>query len=191
MVSRLLKDKGVLEYVDAARRVRQDHPGVRFQLLGPIGSENRSALDAAAVEGWQREGLISHLGSTNDVRSHVAAADCVVLPSYREGAPRTLIEAAAMGRPLITTDVTGCRTVVDDGVSGFLCQVRSGTSLADACCRFIRLAPQERSAMGAAGRQKMEREFDQQLVIDAYRRIISDIQSSPDRPRQSKLNAAL
>ena len=80
-----------------------------------------------------------------------------------------------MARPLITTDVTGCRTVVDDGVNGFLCKVRSGASLADACRRFIRLTPQERHAMGVAGRQKMEREFDQQLVIDAYRQILGDI----------------
>lgn len=181
MISRLLKDKGVLEYVEAARRVRQDHPGVRFQMLGPIGSENRSALDAAAVEAWQREGIVTHLGSTKDVRPHIAAADCVVLPSYREGAPRTLIEAAAMGRPLITTDVTGCRTVVDDSVSGFLCQVRDGVSLADAFRRFIDLAPHQRKAMGLAGRQKMEREFDQQLVIDTYRRILGEIESKFSR----------
>lgn len=179
MISRLLKDKGVLEYVEAARRVHQDHPDVRFQMLGPIDSENRSALDANTVETWQREGIITHLGSTKDVRPHIVAADCVVLPSYREGAPRTLIEAAAMARPLITTDVTGCRTVVDDGVSGFLCQVRSGASLADACHRFIGLTSQERDAMGVAGRQKMVREFDQQLVIDVYRRVLIEIEENP------------
>lgn len=174
MISRLLKDKGVLEYAEAARQVRRDHPDVRFQMLGPIGSENRSALDAKTVETWQREGIIAHLGSTNDVRPHIAAADCVVLPSYREGAPRTLIEAAAMARPLITTDVTGCRTVVEDGVNGFLCQVRDSASLADACRQFIEKTPLERRTMGTAGREKMEREFDQELVINAYRQILGD-----------------
>jgi len=178
MISRLLKDKGVVEYVEAARRVRRDNPNVSFQLLGPIGPENRSALDATAVDSWQREGIVTHLGSTRDVRPHIAAANCVVLPSYREGAPRTLIEAAAMARPVITTDVTGCRTVVEDGVNGYLCQVRDASSLTDACHRFIRLTSAERDAMGAAGRQKMEREFNQELVIEVYRRILRDIKSA-------------
>ena len=93
----------------------------------------------------------------------------MVLPSYREGAPRTLIEAAAMARPLIATDVPGCRSVVDDGVSGILCEVRSGESLAAACISFLGLSREEQAAMGRTGRVKMETAFDQALVVQAYR----------------------
>lgn len=148
MVARLLRDKGVVEFVAAARRVRARHPGVRFRLLGAVGSENRSAIDAATLQGWVAEGAVEYLGTTDDVRPAIAAAACVVLPSYREGALRMLIEAAAMARPVIATDVPGCRAVVDREVSGFLCEVRSADSLAAAIERFLALAPGARAAIG-------------------------------------------
>ena len=169
MIARLLRDKGVIEFVEAARQIKARHPKARFQLLGAAGSENRTAIDTATVEAWVAEGVVEYLGTTNDVRPAIAAASCVVLPSYREGAPRTLIEAAAMARPLIATDVPGCRAVVDTGVSGFLCEVRNADSLAMAMERFLALTPDARAAMGQAGRAKMEREFDQALVVAAYR----------------------
>jgi glycosyltransferase involved in cell wall biosynthesis len=169
MIARLLRDKGVVEFVDAARRVKARHPQARFQLLGAVGSENRSAIGRETLDAWVAEGVVEYLGTTNDVRPAIAAANCVVLPSYREGAPRTLIEAAAMARPLIATDVPGCRAVVDRDVSGYLCDVKSAKSLADAMERFLALSPGAQRAMGAAGRAKMEREFDQRLVFDAYR----------------------
>lgn len=169
MIARLLRDKGVLEFVEAARRVKARHPQARFQLLGAVGSENRSAIDRPTVDAWVAEGVVDYLGTTADVRPAIAASSCVVLPSYREGAPRTLIEAAAMARPLIATDVPGCRAVVDRDVSGFLCEVRNAESLAAAMQRFLNLSPEAQQAMGAAGRAKMEREYDQVLVVDAYR----------------------
>lgn len=169
MIARLLRDKGVVEFVDAARRVKARHPQARFQLLGAVGSENRSAIGRETLDAWVAEGVVEYLGTTNDVRPAIAAASCVVLPSYREGAPRTLIEAAAMARPLIATDVPGCRAVVDRDVSGYLCDVKSAESLADAMERFLALSPGAQRAMGAAGRAKMEREYDQRLVVDAYR----------------------
>tara|TARA_R110002110_G_scaffold412641_1_gene638778 strand:+ start:2787 stop:3902 length:1116 start_codon:yes stop_codon:yes gene_type:complete len=169
MIARLLRDKGVIEFVEAARLIKARNPEARFQLLGAAGSENRSAIDNATVEAWVAEGVVEYLGTTNDVRPAIAAASCVVLPSYREGAPRTLIEAASMARPLIATDVPGCRAVVDTDVSGFLCEVRNADSLATAMGRFLALSPDERTAMGLAGRAKMEREFDQALVVAAYR----------------------
>lgn len=169
MIARLLRDKGVIEFVEAARLIKARNPEARFQLLGAAGSENRSAIDNATVEAWVAEGVVEYLGTTNDVRPAIAAASCVVLPSYREGAPRTLIEAAAMARPLIATDVPGCRAVVDTDVSGFLCEVRNSDSLAMAMGRFLALSPSARAAMGQAGRAKMEREFDQALVVAAYR----------------------
>jgi glycosyltransferase involved in cell wall biosynthesis len=177
MIARLLRDKGVLEFVEAARRVKVRHPQARFQLLGAAGSENRSAIDRPTVDAWVAQGVVEYLGTTPDVRPAIAAASCIVLPSYREGAPRTLIEAAAMARPLIATDVPGCRAVVDRDVSGFLCDLRSAESLALAMERFLALSPEAQQAMGAAGRAKMEREFDQTLVVAAYRAALDVIAS--------------
>lgn len=183
MIARLLRDKGVLEFVDAARMVKARHPRARFQLLGAVGSENRSAIDRPMVDAWVAEGLVEYLGTTADVRPEIAAASCVVLPSYREGAPRTLIEAAAMARPLIATDVPGCRAVVDRDVSGFFCEVRSAESLAGAMERFLSLSSEVQQAMGAAGRTKMVREFDQALVVDAYREALDAVASGQRRAR--------
>ncbi len=175
MIARLLRDKGVLEYLEAARRVKAAHPTARFQLLGATDTMNRTAISRDEMRTWEDEGFIEYLGTTEDVRPVIATSHCVVLPSYREGAPRTLIEAAAMARPLIATDVPGCRAVVQDGVTGFLCEVRSGSSLAAACARFLGSEPGARAAMGQAGRVKMEREFDLALVIDAYRAALRDL----------------
>lgn len=178
MIARLLRDKGVLEFVDAARQIKARHPKVRFQLLGAAGSENRSAIDRATLDTWVAEGAVEYLGTISDVRPAIKAASCVVLPSYREGAPRTLIEAAATARPVIATDVPGCRAVVDRDVSGFLCEVRSSKSLAAAIERFLALPPAGQEAMGQAGRTKMEREYDQAIVVDAYREAIARLVKS-------------
>jgi glycosyltransferase involved in cell wall biosynthesis len=169
LVARLLRDKGIQEYVEAARYVKVAYPKSRFQILGSIDSQNRSAIDLSSVEGWIQEGVIEYLGSVDDVQPVIAAADCVVLPSYREGAPRTLIEASALGRPLIATDVPGCRAVVDNETSGFLCEVRSSDSLSKACLRFLGLDIETRKEMGRAARAKMEREYNQEIVVEAYR----------------------
>lgn len=174
MIARLLRDKGVLEYVDAARRVKAEHPQARFQILGGLDAVNRTAIGKDMVDQWCRDGVIDYLGTTDDVRPFIEAAHCVVLPSYREGAPRTLIEAAAMARPLIATDVPGCRAVIDDGVSGYLCQVRSGESLAAACLKFLRAPHDGWAEMGRAGRAKMERQFDQALVVARYLEAIDE-----------------
>lgn len=179
LIARLLRDKGVVEYVEAARRVRAVHPDARFHLLGAVDAENRSAIDAATLSAWLAEGVVEHLGTTDDVRPFIAEADCVVLPSYREGAPRTLIEAAAMARPLIATDVPGCRAVVEAGVSGFLCRVRDADSLAEAMLRFLALPPEARAAMGRAARAHMERDYDEAHVVAAYRQAIADVTVRP------------
>lgn len=177
MIARLLRDKGVVEFVKAARLTKARHPEARFQLLGATGSENRTAIDIATVEGWVAEGVVEYLGTTNDVRPSIAAASCIVLPSYREGAPRTLIEAAAMARPLIATDVPGCRAVVDHELSGFLCRVRSADGLAAQMERFLSLSLEAQTEMGQTGRLKMEREFDQALVVEAYRKGLAALTS--------------
>ena len=175
MIARLLRQKGVEEYVEAARLVRNRYPNARFQLLGAADAANRSAINLDTVEAWEHTHGIEYLGTSQDVRAQLADANCVVLPSYREGAPRTLIEAAAMARPVIATDVPGCRSVVDDGVSGILCPARDAAGLAAACIRFLELDQAEREAMGQAGRAKMEREFDQELIARAYREVIGQV----------------
>jgi glycosyltransferase involved in cell wall biosynthesis len=182
MIARLLRDKGVIEYVEAARKVKAEHPRARFQLLGAVDAANRTAIDAATVKSWQEEGVIEYLGTADDVRPHIAAAHCVVLPSYREGAPRTLIEAAAMARPLIATDVPGCRAVVEDGVTGYLCKVRDGDDLARIVSKFFALPRAERARMGLAGRAKMTVHFDQAIVVQAYRNALAS-RPSPIKQR--------
>ena len=178
MISRIIRDKGVLEYVGAARELKQVWPHARFQLLGNAKSENRTAIDALTVQSWHEEGVIEYLGTTDDVRPFIAASNCIVLPSYREGAPRALIEAAAMARPVIATDVPGCRSVVEDEITGFLCRERSVTSLVNACTHFLTLPLGRQAATGRAGRMKIEREFDQKRVVNEYRKAIAAIASN-------------
>ncbi|MCK8463445.1 glycosyltransferase family 4 protein [Aliiroseovarius sp. S1339] len=175
MISRLLRDKGVAEYVLAAQQMRARRDNVRFQILGPVGAANRSALGAADLDRWVKDGIIEHLSEHTDVRPFITQADCVVLPSYREGAPRTLLEAASMARPLIATDVPGCRHVVNDGVSGLLCKARDVESLRQTMEDFANMPTDARTAMGRAGRDKMQREYDQSIVVDAYLAAISDL----------------
>lgn len=168
LIARLLWDKGVGEYIEAARQVKAKAPSARFRLLGFLDVENQTAVPREAVAGWEREGIVEYLGHTDDVRPHIAAADCVVLPSYREGTPRSLLEAAAMARPLITTDTAGCREVVDDGVNGWLCKVKDAKDLADKMLRFAEASPEQKQEMGRLSRSKVEREFDERIVIKAY-----------------------
>jgi glycosyltransferase involved in cell wall biosynthesis len=172
-VGRLLWDKGVAEYVAAARLVRRTYPGAVFQMLGQLGANNRTAVPSAELERWQAEGIIDYLGESEDVREAISLADCIVLPSYREGLPRALLEGSAMGKPLIATNVPGCREVVVDGHTGYLCEVRSAPSLADTMLKVLVASELERSGMGAAGRAKVELEFCQSLVIAKYLAAVS------------------
>jgi glycosyltransferase involved in cell wall biosynthesis len=178
LIGRLLWDKGVGEYVEAARQLRARYPHARFQLLGPVGVDNPSAISRDEVAAWEREGVIEYLGETADVRPFIAAADCVVLPSYREGVPRTLMEASAMGRPIVATDVPGCREVVSDGENGLLCQARDAGSLAVSLARMLDLDEAARATMAARGRKKMEKEFDECVVVQRYRELIREITGS-------------
>ncbi len=171
-VGRLLRDKGLVEYADAARLLRQRWPQVEFAILGFAGSDNRSAVPIGELERWRADGIVTFLGDTDDVRPYLEDSDCVVLPSYREGLPRSLLEAAAMAVPMIATDVPGCRDVVANRENGFLCDARSAKSLASAMEEMLCQQPAERSAMGRRGREMVEREFDQSLVVKAYLRAL-------------------
>lgn len=167
-IGRLLADKGVREFVEAAQLTRSQFPHARFQLLGDLDPGNRTAIEEGELKRWVDGGVIEYLGPTEDVRPHIAKASAVVLPSYREGLPRSLLEGGAMARPLIATDVPGCREVVEDGVTGLLCQVRSADSLANAMTRFLSMDVEQRQALGKAARHKVATEYDERHVIDAY-----------------------
>jgi len=178
LVSRLLGDKGVREYVDAARQMRHTL-AARFQLVGPLDRGNRSGIREDELSRWVEEGTIEYLGATDDVRPFIAAASAVVLPSYREGLPRSLLEGAAMARPLIATDVPGCREVVEDGVNGYLCAVRDAGSLGRAMRRFADLSAVEQERLGAASRRKAEERFGEDVVIRAYLEELTKLETSP------------
>ena len=168
MVARLIRDKGAFEYVEAAARLRERHPDARFDILGQLDVANRTAITRAQVEEWVARGVIRYRGQADDVRPFVAEADCVVLPSYREGMPRSLLEAAAMGKPLVATDVPGCTEIARAGENAVLCTVRDARSLADAMEAMLVLDPRERAAMGRRSRQIAEREFDVSIVEARY-----------------------
>lgn len=169
MIARLLWDKGVGEFVEAARLIRKQVPGASFKLLGAVESPGPSAVPLEKVERWVAEGVIDYLGTVRDVRPVIEAADCMVLPSYyREGTPRVLLEGAAAGRPIVTTDAPGCRDVVQEGVSGFLVRPRDVPDLGRAMLAIAHATPAKRAAMGRAARANMEARYDERLVIAAY-----------------------
>lgn len=171
MIARLLYDKGYAEYVEAARTIRKEYPDVEFNLLGPIDEAYPKHVLGSVVQKDNEEGVIRYLGYASNVRSFVQASDCIVLPSYHEGLSRVLIEALAMGKPIITTNIPGCKETVEEGRNGFLVPPRDVDALAQAMERFIRLPEEDRIKMGKYSREKAEREFDIRNVIAIYRKI--------------------
>lgn len=167
-IGRLLGDKGVREFVEAARHIRAERPWWRFQLLGEVDAGNRTGISSSEVQRWESDGVVEHLGHVEDIRPFIGKATAVVLPSYREGLSRSLLEGAAMARPLIATDVPGNRQLVKHGVNGLLCKVRDARSLADAMREVGSMGPDQRAKMGEAGRQLVEGEYGVERVIRAY-----------------------
>jgi glycosyltransferase involved in cell wall biosynthesis len=161
-VGRLVTEKGLLDYVEAARRVRARHPAARFRVVGGVDS-NPSSVKPAEIEAWVREGVIEWAGELADVRPEIARASVLVLPSYREGTPRSVLEAMSMGRAVITTDVPGCRETIVDGVEGRLVPPRDPAALA-AACRAMFTDTEATERMGAAGRRRVEALYDARVV---------------------------
>ncbi len=162
MIGRLLGDKGVREYVAAARLVKQKYPHAVFRLIGPLES-SPDAISRTEVDEWIREGAIDYLGAKSDVRPELKGCDIYVLPSYHEGTPRTVLEAMAIGRPVLTTDVPGCRETVEPGRNGFLVEKADEHSLAERMIWFIE-NPQRWSEMGQKGREIAEEKYDVRKV---------------------------
>lgn len=175
MISRLIGDKGVREYVAAARQVRTIWPKASFKLLGDSSADNPTSIKPEELSAWKAEGHILHHEHTDDVRPFIAQAHCVILPSYREGMSRTLLEGGAMGRPLIASNVPGCCEAIEVGVTGYLCNARSASSLSYFIGQFISLESKQRKAMGDASRQKIAAEFDESIVINKYLSLLNSL----------------
>lgn len=171
LISRLIRDKGVMEYIHAANIVKQKYPSIQFQILGPFWTQSTSknTISKEEIESWVQRGVIDYLGYTLDVRPYIAEVDCVVLASYREGCANVLMQAASMAKPLIASDVTGCRNLVDDNQSGLLCEVRNAEDLAEKMEKIYLLFSTERFEMGSRGREKMEKEYQKSIVLTAYK----------------------
>lgn len=168
MIGRILVDKGVLEYIEAARIIKNSYKGSEFLLLGSCDSGNSSAINIETVMEWNEEGTIKYLGEVADVRPLISRSDVVVLPSYREGMPRVLLEALAMERPIIGSDAPGCRSIVDDGVNGYLCKIKDANDLAHQMEKMILHSDYDRNKMGKNGRNTVVNKFDEQIVINTY-----------------------
>lgn len=169
LMARLIGDKGIREYREAARRVRAKYPQARFLLAGGF-DENPAAISKEEIRRWQEQGDIEYLGRLEDVRPAIAQSRGYVLPSYREGTPRTVLEAMSAGRPVITTDAPGCRETVKDGVNGFLVPVKDARALGEAMEKFIE-QPDLAERMGKESRRIAEEKYDvhkvNQVILDA------------------------
>jgi glycosyltransferase involved in cell wall biosynthesis len=163
LIARLIKEKGIREYVEAARIIKGKYPKVRFRLVGML-DENPTSITKEELDNWVKEGIVEYLGSLNDVRPAIADSSVYVLPSfYREGTPRTVLEAMAMGRPVITTDAPGCRETVTEGVNGFLVPIKNVPALVETMEKFI-VQPSLIPEMGLASRQKAVDKYDVKKV---------------------------
>ena len=170
MIARLIKDKGIEEYIDAIRLVRQSDNCEKctFKILGSLYLSNPTAISEQELQSWIEEGLIEYLGHSDNVQEEIAKVDCVVLPSYREGLSRVLLEASSMAKPIITTNVPGCRDVIDSGVNGYLVEVKNSVELSEAMAKMVNLPLDKLTRMGEEGRKKVENNFSQEKIIDKY-----------------------
>jgi Glycosyltransferase len=168
MISRLISDKGVFEYIEAVKKLQSEGLNARFQLLGALDPEHKRGIQPAVVQSWIRDGLVEYLGTTNNVREFIERADCIVLPSYREGTPRTLLEAASSNKPIVATNVPGCNHVVQHNHNGLLCNLKDADDLAEKMLAMSNFDDETLKEFGQNGRSKIEAEFDESLVINKY-----------------------
>lgn len=176
---RLLSDKGIREYVQAAEMVKKTAPEARFLVLGNTDSGNPASIGEDELAQWIQAGLIEYRGYADDIRPVVAGAGVVVLPSYREGLPLVLLEGLAMGKPLITTDTPGCRETVDQGVNGLIVPPENVQALAEAMLQILHWTPEKRRAAGLNSRRKAETEFSNAVILPQYLDLWRQVLSRP------------
>ena len=170
---RLLKEKGIEEYVEAAKIIKERYAKVRFEVLGYLDERNSDSIKGEQIKKWQQEGIIKYLGSTEDVRPYLDRADCVIFPSYyQEGISRILMESASMFTPTITTDNVGCSDIVVHNWNGFLCEQKSIDSLVDRIQEFLALNYKERFIMGNRSRELIKKKFSEEQIIGIYHQCV-------------------
>jgi len=175
LISRLIYDKGIVEYVEAIKILKSRGVKAKFQVLGAIDEEHRRGIRSDIVYSWIREDLFEYFGRVPDVKDYIKNADCIVLPSYREGTPRTLLEAASMARPIVTTNVAGCNNVVKDNYNGFLCNLKDIQDLADKMEKMVNLSTDMRKSFGLKGRALVEMTYNENVVIDKYKELVHKV----------------
>ena len=174
-IGRLLYDKGIREFVEAARQIKANRQEVAFWVVGELDTENPATVDKDDLVRWVEEDVVYYHGFVKDVRNIIAGSDCIVLPSYREAIPRTITEGMSMSKPVITTDTAGCREAVDEGVNGYLVEIRNVEALKKSFEDFLSLTYNERENMGKAGRSKAEFEFDDKHIANEIYGILNTV----------------
>jgi glycosyltransferase involved in cell wall biosynthesis len=175
-VARFLAEKGIREFAEAARNLNQKGIKAEFRVLGSIDPGNPNTISQPELDAWIQEGILQNLGFLDDVRPAIAEADVLVLPSYyREGVPRSILEAMSMEKPIITTDSVGCRDTVRSGKNGFLIPARNTQALVEALEKIMSCTPETRAEMGRVSRQLAETEFGDQWVLPPYLALIESV----------------
>ncbi len=175
VISRLLYDKGIVEYIDAIKLLKEKGINARFQLLGAADPGHKRGIPMEIINKWVKNKEVEYLGTTDNVLPYIHNAHCVVLPSYREGTPRTLLEAASAAKPIVTTNVPGCKHVVENEVNGFLCREKDARDLAQKMEKMYRLEDAALCTMGRNSRKIAVEKFDEKIVIDRYLVAIKEI----------------
>lgn len=168
LISRLITDKGILEYIEAVKQLKASGIEAKFQLLGAKDPEHKRGIKENVIQEWIDSGTVEYLGTTDDVRTFISKADCIVLPSYREGTPRTFFEAASSSKPIIATNVPGCNHVVEDQVNGLLCRIKDSGDLAEKMRTMSGYTDEQLKRFGENGRARVEAQYDESLVISKY-----------------------
>lgn len=174
-IGRLLYDKGIVEYVNAAKIVKKQYPNATFNVIGELDIQNPSTISREQLVDWIDKEYIQYQGTTNDVRPFIKKSDVITLPSYREGLPKVVLEGLAMGKPIITTQTAGCRETVEHGKNGLLVPIKDVEALANAMLTMIEISPEERKAMGLLSRKMAINTFDDEHITNFYLNVIDHV----------------
>lgn len=172
-IGRLLYDKGIVEFVEAAQAIRKQYPNTQFWIVGELDANNPSMVKKDQLLTWVEEENIVYHGFQRDIRPFIAKSDCIVLPSYREGMPRIVLEGMSMAKPIITTDTAGCRQTIVDKVTGYLVNVADSNDLARGMQDFLKLSVDEAHNMGEKGRNRALKHFNSEKIAQDLYDIVS------------------
>jgi galacturonosyltransferase len=170
LVARIIKQKGILEYIEAARQIKITNPKIIFGLLGPYysNSKGNNTISPEFIEKAEKEGIIKYFGFSNNVKEFMLASKCIVLPTYGEGMSNTLLEAASLEKPILASNVPGSKEIVDDQETGYLFEKQSVAALTSVLRKFLLLTEEEKGKMGVLARKKVISQFEKSIVIDSY-----------------------